>query len=501
MAATFSINIGQPTEAYSYDLTNDIDSVFISLQDNTDKEVTPVDIRNSILSIYSNIPFKETIASASNISYIGIDTLNPSERGFNNKIFLGKRSFSGTYSYELSHDIMTSDLLNNDDVDIYLYNTKRDTVSNSKTRVAILAGTNSSIYTSSPYLESQVFVGVTESSLSIDLINPTVNGGTFSTISLHSDYGTVSINNIIFPTNLENATASSDRVLFWNNGLLEWGDVVLPNTDYIGVTGSLLNIYGSPVNVNGYPIEFTDSRYCPISIGDIQIGSTFDSVSISEVLRRMIYDYLPPISSLSILPPYSSGYVEVGTSPLVSISYTIEKRSLPTLVTGLSNMIPSSYPAITNSGNVLVNGVASGVVISPVTNTTSLFTITVNDGTTSSSSNTSISGIYPYFYGFSALTTMNAIGLFDLNKLVEPEGDKIVPITGVGNLYFIYDYNYPDLTLIIDDNNNDITTSFIQSIITLSSPTGLWASKQFKVYQYDGVPQVGPPSVNYQFKY
>ena len=44
-----------------------------------------VDIRNSILSLFSNTPFKQTIASASTISYIGIDTLNPSERGFKNK--------------------------------------------------------------------------------------------------------------------------------------------------------------------------------------------------------------------------------------------------------------------------------------------------------------------------------------------------------------------------------------------------------------------------------
>ena len=501
MAATFSINIGQSTEASSYDLTNDFNSMLTILQDNTDKEVNPEDIRSSILSLFSNTPFKQTIASASTISYIGIDTLNPSERGFKNKVFLGKRAFSGTFSYTSTHDIMTSTLLNNSEVDIYLYNTKRDTISNSKTRVAILAGTNSSIYTSSPYLESQVFVGVTESSLSLDLVNPTTNGGTFATINLQSDYGTVSINDIVFPTVLDNATASTDKILSWNNGLLEWGNITLPTTDHIGTTGSLLNVYGSPVNLNGYSLEFTDTRYCPISIGDIQMGSTFDSVAISDVLRRMVYDYLPPLCSISVLPPYSLGYVEVGTSPLVTVSYTIEKRSLPTLVTGLSNMIPSSYPAITSGGPSLVTGVANGVVISPVASGTSSFTITVNDGTTSNSTSASISAIYPYFYGFSLLNTMTTTGLATLSKLVDPKSDKIIPITGVGNLYFIYDYNYPDLTSIIDNNSNIITSSFTQSVITLSSPTGLWASKQFKVYQYNGVSQIGPPSVNYQFKY
>ena len=39
MAATFSINIGQSTQTSSYDLTNDLNSVLTSLQDNIDKEV------------------------------------------------------------------------------------------------------------------------------------------------------------------------------------------------------------------------------------------------------------------------------------------------------------------------------------------------------------------------------------------------------------------------------------------------------------------------------
>jgi hypothetical protein len=503
MIGTFSINIGQPTESTSYDLTNDIDSVLLSLRDNVNKEVDPKDIRSSILSLYSNTPFKQTVASFSTISYIGIDTLNPSERGFNKKIYFGKRAYSGTYSgtYSASpsYDIMTSDLLNSD-VDIFFYNTKVDTISNSKTRVAILSGTNSSIYGSSPYLEAQIVTGVSQS-LSFDIVNPTINGATQTTINFNSDFGTVSINDITFPSILDNATASNDRILSWNNGVLSWDDIVFPSTSDIGATGSLLNIYGSPVNLNGYSLEFSDSRECPISIGDIQLGSSFNSTSISDILRRMIYDYLPPLCSISVLPPYSSGYVEVGTSPLITLSYTIEKRSLPTLVTGLSNMIPSSYPGIITNGPSLVTGVANGVIISPVSNGTSSFTITVNDGTTTNSSTTNVFGIYPYFYGFSSLSIMTTAGLSSLIKMVESQSDKEYPITGSGNLYFIYDNSYPPLNSIIDNDSNIITGSFTQSIITLSSPTGLWASKQFKVYKYSGVSQIGPPSVNYQFKY
>jgi hypothetical protein len=296
--------------------------------------------------------------------------------------------------------------------------------------------------------------------------------------------------------------AGNDRVLKWNNGILGWDDILLPDTSYIGVTGSAINIYGSPVNVNGYPLEFTDSRQCTVPIGDIQLGETFNSVSIVEMLRRMVYDYLPPTCSLSVLPPYSSGYVEVGSTPLIKLGYTINKKSLPTQTSIFSYMIPSSYPPITTNGQVSVSGTVNGVVITPITSATTSFTITVSDGTQSNSSSTTVTGIYPYFYGFSSLTTMTTAGLAALTKLVEPQGIKNIDVIGNGNLYFIYDSNYPLLSAIYNEFGNTISGSFSSpTILTLSSPTGLWASKQFRVYQYNGVPQIGPPSINYQFKY
>jgi hypothetical protein len=221
------------------------------------------------------------------------------------------------------------------------------------------------------------------------------------------------------------------------------------------------------------------------------------------MLRRMVYDYLPPTCSLSILPPYSSGYVEVGSTPLIKLGYTINKRSLPTQTSIFSYMIPSSYPAITNDGQVTISGSVSGVVITPITSATTSFTLTVNDGVESNSDVATITGIYPYFYGFSSLSTMTTAGLASLTKLVESKGNKNVDVVGSGNFYFIYDSNYPALSAIYNELGNTISSASFSSptILTLSSPTGLWASKQFRVYQYNGAPQIGPPSVNYQFKY
>jgi len=88
-----------------------------------------------------------------------------------------------------------------------------------------------------------------------------------------------------------------------------------------------------------------------------------------------------------------------------------------------------------------------------------------------------------------------------MTKSVEPMGDKTYDITGAGNFFFAYDYDYGPLTQILDPSNSNIIGSFVSYEKMLSSPTGLWASKKYRVYQLNSVPQVGPPSENYEFKY
>ena len=191
---TYSINNGTSTETMTYNIIGataiDLSPILNILKDNTDKEVNPKDIRDAVLTSFSNSAFKQTLASQSTISYIGVDTLNPDylSKDVKRKIYFGKRSF-------LQTDIMTSGLLNSD-TDIFIYNTKRDTVSNYQTKINILSGTNSSLYTSSPYLRSQVVTNVNPS-LSLDIINPTLTGATFAVINFKSNYGTVSFNNVV----------------------------------------------------------------------------------------------------------------------------------------------------------------------------------------------------------------------------------------------------------------------------------------------------------------
>lgn len=500
--------------AYPYMFT--INGDYEDLADNTSSYIIPKYLRDSILSTWDSIAFKETTASGSNVSYIGIDSgeadnlaEKPNRDLDVNKILIGKRSYSGTQSYTMSHDLMTADLINSD-ADIYFYNTRKDSSSQQSTRIGILAGAEPELHEFAPYVQTQVVTspGGTNSG-SLDIV---ANNGNIYVVSKAQDvfgsemsYGaTVSVNGIVFPSigtssAYESSSRTDNKDLVWRNGELAWEKIEFPMVSAIGITGSSFDIYGK-TSVNSQPIEFTDDRFVPSKIGDIDLGSTFRSMSVADVIRKLVYEYLAPSCTLSLSAGQPS-YLEVGTFPSILLDYTLTKMTNPTKPTRLVNMIPSTLAPITAAGQISVSGQARGVVIAPLMATVSTFTIKASDGDKSNSASVSVAGIYPYFYGFTSSTVLNIAALSGMLKSVEAKGDKSYDITGSGNFFFAYDADYGPLSQILDPSNANIISSFSSSIRTLSSPTGLWASKQYRVYQLNGMAQVGPPSENYEFKY
>ena len=422
MVGTFSFNSGTITEAINYpvqdylsltsSVTPDTDLLF-PLLDNEEKLINPIALRNAILSLWTSVPFKET--KAVNLTgtrndgvyyyYIGVDTLNPVDKDLKRTIFIGKRSFSGTYSYDNSHDIMNTSLLSSE-VDIFLYNTKSDVVSNTITRMSILSGRKPSLYSTAPFIQSERVSGVTES-VSIDFVAKSGNVTIGNIVDVDNPAtGSFNLNGIPLPNidinvsgdgTYSNAALDSN-IWFWRDGKVVWDELTLPPLDTIGTTGSELQIFGTPVNVNGYSLELDDDRYMPMTIGGLPMGNSFNNISISEVLRGMLYTYLGPLCTISV----DQQYYEVGTYPTPTLTYTITKRTKNTLPTGLTNMIPGVYQQITTPGQTTITGTSSGIVSPiPIVITPTTFTITVGDGVTTSTASVSVQGIYPYFYGFS----------------------------------------------------------------------------------------------------
>lgn len=498
---TFSFNTTNPfLQTIAYSLPDYLTSFLYTLQDNDTKMISPRDLRDVQLSLWSSVPFKQTIASNSNIYYVGIDFYNPVDRSQNSserKFFFGKRSFSGTYSYSSSYDILNSTLLSSD-TDIFFYNTKKDTIDQDQTRILILAGTAFSGFRNAPYIQSQ---RVLDDTLSFDFVNQL--GG----IDVRSSWGTVSVNYLGFPTIINSGlSASNGKSLKFSgtssNASLYWDELTYPLVTTVGTTGSLTQLFGNPFNINGYPFQFTDMRNITVDFNDIKVGNKLNSIPITEILRRMIYPSLKPTCSIRILPPFDNGISEVGTYPSPVIEYTINKKSYSTLPSVLLNMIPGVYPPITTTNYSSSTSTSNGIVISPITATATEFKIIVSDGVVGSSeASVFITGIYPYFYGYSSLSTMTTIGLSELIKKVETKSDKTYDFTGSGNQYFIYPKIHGTLSVIYDEDGFNVTGSFSYSSQIFSSPTGLWASEEFYVYKRIGAPTIGLPSLNYQFQY
>lgn len=493
--STFIINIGSATQTSGYELggtSSDLNNIILyNLRDNATGLVNPELVRDAVLSLNVSYPFKETLTTTGTISYIGIDTLNPNGRDLKNKkLFFGKRSFSGTYSYNdpQTFGIMDSTLLSSD-TDIFFYNTKLDTVSNEVTKILLISGTGANTFQDSPLIQSQIVTGLTQNSTSLDFIN-------IGDISIKSDYGTVSLNDIHLPQSANNPSNFETLMFVGATGptaATSWQQIVFPPLSqlggFLGATGTPINFFGAPVYMNDYPLEFTDSRTIPIDFNDLDIGSTFLDVPLVEMLKRIVFPYLPPEGQLQIIGGYSGGYAEVGTFPSPTIQWSIKKRTFDTQITSLINMIPGSYPAITGAGEQIVQGLSTGIVISPISATSTEFKIIVGDGTQSGSASTTLTGIYPYFYGYSNLATMTNIGLLSLTKELSFKDNEELELFGGGNFfYFIYDFDWGTLSNIYDNNGVTSSASFSATSSIFSSPTGLWAGKNFYIYKWTSPP-------------
>lgn len=526
MPATYSINIGQITESSRRD---SIFSVLKELPNNTQKQITPRDVRDAFLSTWANSSFKITTPGVlSTKEYIGVDSGNPDSRDIKNKIFLGKRQFGNL-------DIMTNNLLSSD-TDIFFYNTKADNLTQSSTKLSILASTNSGLYEYAPYIESKV--NDTDNGFELNIKNPSLFEGPINVTSLT---GRVAINGIVFPTLAENSgSASNGKILRYSgtypNGYLRW-DLPTVSVASIGVTGQPTNIYGTTVSVNGYPIEFIENSVVPITVGDIAVGSSFSAGSfyngvsyqnwpMTEVVRKILYPYLPPVLTLSCdVNSTGKTFAEVGTTPSITITYSVthfarkpsENISQFVITTNQSSVTGTTYtgvPVLGFSGppGSIFTGTASLSRYSTSTNEV------VNFWSYASSNGTTDTLGFPFGFSHSAITSMQYVSPivaafvptnllnFDLNptvplsnsnrsrslsalvygktvssnKIITPypglSQSVLISATGIGYLYFCVPTNsswggLSSLSMVKDPNGYIIhdQSSYTFSALTYSS--------------------------------
>jgi hypothetical protein len=506
MPATYSINVGTITES---ERKQNVFSVVQELPDNTQKLISPRDVRDAFLSAWANSAFKVTTPGIlTSNEYIGIDSGNPDDRDIKKKILIGKRSFGNL-------DILNNNLLSTLGSDIYFFNTKDDSATQSSTKISVLAGTNSTLHEYAPYIEA--VVGTSSLGINLEIRNPSLFEGP---ISILSQQGRVAINGIVFPTVAETAaSASNGRILryygTYPNGYLKWDDtnVTIAN---IGSPTSVTNIYGSPSNVNGYSLEFVEDAMVPQTVGGIEIGSsfsafTYDATAVTgnyqnwplvEVIRKLLYPYVPPVLTLSVINPFTgTTFAEVGTTPSVVVSYNLTSYARDEneyisdfVISGTTYSAPFGGFSFSVSPGNSFGGTAAGTTSSNAPSVIdyvfaaadqwvpNIFTASGYPTGFSHSATASIQFVHPFLLTFGDFGTAFSNSMIQgihvsqtasrtIFPYIGPSQSVVMPAYGSGYLYFAYPYSYPELSLIKDGNGFIIhdSSSLTFSAFTYSS--------------------------------
>ena len=480
--ATYSINVGTIKEASS---AGYISTVLDVLPDNTQKQISPRDVRNAVFSNWENSTFRYTLNN-NNTQYIGLGRDN-----IYDTVFLGKQKISGSY--------IMSDALLASDTDIFLYNTKTDANPSQDFKLSFLAGTDQTAHPYAPYISVNKIAGTAAVSMVIAHQNPF--GGNFTLQA--GNTGRVSVNNLIFPS----VNELSAMVASPAQAVLSDLFVVRTSSGYVEVKSASFSGGSLPT--------FTNLATTPQTLGGIPAGSTFSNVPIIQMLNMLLYPYLGPEATMS-----TNSFQERVHFGNIGAPYTfgLTKRSAPltsqvTIFSDVATLYNAAGPSIAGPGYINNSYPSvftfSGAQIQANTSGNFTFSVIATDGTQSYTASARTKYVYPYFYGFSA-TTSNTQNIItnDLTKVVNDYASQSVPLAGTGYLFYCYPISHGDLANIYDGNNfllwqfgSASSTWTYSNAAGINSPSGYWNGVTYKIYRTTTEVTIPLPSQNYKFNF
>lgn len=429
------------------------------IPDNYNKQVSPKDLRDALFSIWEGSPIKFTYIDS--YPYIGLD--RPDTKL---KLFLGKKEVRG-------QAIMSVDMLNSD-VDIYLYNNKMDDSEYQDFKMSILAGIDKSIWELAPTIEVKSRNG------NLDISVNNRNGE----ILLNSNQF-ISINDIKWPSNKDSASMIS------NPSKIQNGDLSLFLVD-----GKFIEFKKPSFHIDN--LTFTDENPTLIDIGGIKAGTTFKDVPISEIIRQILYPYLPPKIKIEFIGVGDNNSIERDHINDTNLEFriTIFRRS---------ENLKSSIIRISNSKNTFLvkdgelfssNGPSKFEYIESIDIESKRISVDKYNGEFSlkvsvsdtldevASIEESFNFVYPYFYGFGPIIDFNPSStsiLFDsLEKKIDIKSNQMIPVSGSGYFYFAFPKSYGNVRYI---NGIPILESFdLKNVKNIYSTSGKWGSVEYSVY-------------------
>ena len=222
-------------------------------------------------------------------------------------------------------------------------------------------------------------------------------------------------------------------------------------------------------------LYYTNETPTVVAHGGIDAGTTFDNKAVRDILGDILYPYVAPTGSCSVLTPSNGGTFEAGMETIISkvrVSVTKKSRDIKSIsiysTDNLGTALNTKNDAsIANGGNFDFD--ISKPINTPVSNLKIRATITDADNKSINVESGAFNVVYPIFYGVADTTTeINSIFVANLTKKIEVKGNKSISYTANNQkMVFAYPKSYGVLTSIIDPNNFNVTDTFTRSEVSV----------------------------------
>lgn len=281
--------------------------------------------------------------------------------------------------------------------------------------------------------------------------------------------------------NLDSNVTGNEDVLIQDNGITKRVKTSKLVTD-IMKPELILNDYYTKDDLN-----FDENMIVPTSLGGIKEGTNIGNLSVQDVLTKLLFPYVAPIVSASIVKNPNKSICEYGENiTLTGINGNVTKKSDKiTSVTFLDSttILKQFTTNIENGGSFNYSFTTPIIISSNLSSTRFRMMVTDISGNNTYANTSSIIFCYPYYFGVIEENQEITSDLFNnFTKKIETKGNKSNSYTTNNQCMIIaYPKTYGALKKILDQNSFDVTNTFIRSEISV---VGLdKTSQQYYIYK------------------
>ena len=215
--------------------------------------------------------------------------------------------------------------------------------------------------------------------------------------------------------------------------------------------------------------------------GGVGLGVTFADKTIKEMFDMILYPYVAPVVSTSVVSPSNGGTFEIGSTVTVTkvrVSATIKSNKLTRIqVVHGTTTVDDKTDGVANGGTFDFN------TSYPITaNATLTAKVTDDTGSIVSKNTGTFTFVYPIYHGaLDSDIAPTESQIKALTKHIETKGTKTYSFTTANERFlFAYPKSYGALSEIYDQNNFNVTDTFVQYTV----PVVCLDSKSVEYYVY-----------------